>query len=591
MFLKGDRQDQPLRCRIVPCATPFSPSYEALSYAWGNTSDTDMPCIICNGRERPIGRNLFEALQSLRYIDETRVLWVDALCINQSDSHEKTDQVKAMVKIYENASRTLVWLGRASPCSSNAMDIIERLDQVSVLWKECKVGKGGVLTNKELIQNGLPGITPAYRKPWTEFNTFFKRPWFRRVWVIQEVAVSKEVDMICGPRKASWTSFANAVYFLIGMRYINPWLDMKGCKRVERIREYKEYPSGITTTDLLILERSSLATDDRDHVFALLGLAAKFGALSNPQNHASISVDYALSTTEVYINTALYLAKSSGTLGFLSAAGSMPRLQKNKLPSWVPDWSFPLVKFPLMGLKAFAGCYQYNACTSQWKVCELSNTGDRLSVRGALFDYIWHVGDALQGLTDIEKVDNEHSIFRAWRLMIQDNPDLYHRYDDLRNTFSKTIIGDRRLDGSRLESGDLEVYKSWWICAIQRYSDKMVPGDMPVEEAENVERYLESFSHQTISFCYGRKFFITRGGYMGIGPFGMEREDMVCLVEGATVPLILRSDERVFIGDGHRFPFQVQSKNQFQFIGEAYVHGIMDGEGFDSRACKEIVLC
>jgi hypothetical protein len=161
----------------------------------------------------------------------------------------------------------------------------------------------------------------------------------------------------------------------------------------------------------------------------------------------------------------------------------------------------------------------------------------------------------------------------------------------LRNTFSKTIIGDRRLDGSRLESGDLEVYKSWWICAIQRYSDKMVPGDMPLKEAENVERCLESFSHQTISFCYGRKFFITRGGYMGIGPFGMEREDMVCLVEGATVPLILRSDERVFIGDGHRFPFQVQSKNQFQFIGEAYVHGIMDGEGFDSRACKEIVLC
>jgi hypothetical protein len=329
LFLKGDRPDRPLRCQVVHCATPFSPPYEALSYAWGNTSDAKMPHIICNGRERPIGGNLFDALRSLRHIDGTRILWVDALCINQSDKHDKTDQVKVMVKIYENASRTLVWLGRTSYSSSIAMDIIERLDQVSVLWKEHKVGRGGVFTNKELIQNGLPGITAAYENPWTQLNMFFRRPWFRRVWVIQEVAASKEVDMICGSRKASWTSFANAVHFLISVRFLNPWLDLKGCNRIQRIRFYKECPSNITTTDLLILERWSLATDDRDHVFALLGLAAKFGALSNPQNQASISVDYALPTTEVYIYTALYLAKSSGTLKFLTAAGSLPRLQKN----------------------------------------------------------------------------------------------------------------------------------------------------------------------------------------------------------------------------------------------------------------------
>jgi hypothetical protein len=175
--------------------------------------------------------------------------------------------------------------------------------------------------------------------------------------------------------------------------------------------------------------------------------------------------------------------------------------------------------------------------------------------------------------------------------MIQDNPDLNHRYDEVCNTFSKTIIGDRRLNGSRLEPGDLEHYKIWWEFAIQRDSDKMDPGDIPDEVAENLERLLKSISYQTISFSYKRKFFITRGGYMGIGPFGMEREDMVYLVEGATVPLILRGDERVFIGDGLQFPFQAQSKDQFQFIGDAYVHGIMDGEGFDSRACKEVVLC
>ncbi|KAL5314438.1 hypothetical protein ACEPPN_017078 [Leptodophora sp. 'Broadleaf-Isolate-01'] len=474
------------------------------------------------------------------------------------------------------------------------MDIIERLDQISVLWKEHKVGKGRNLTNHELIQNGLPGVEAAYQKPWADLNTFFKRPWFCRVWVIQEVAVSKEVDIICGSRKASWSNFANAVNFLTKMQFINPWLNLKGCNRIQRIGLYKEYPSDITTTDLLILERLALATDDRDHVFALLGLAAKFGALSNPQNQASISLDYTLPTAEVYLRTALYLAKSSRTLKFLSAAGSMPRPQKNELPSWVPDWSFPLVKLPLMGLAGAKLNNDYNASTSEWKICELSNPGNKLSVRGTLFDYVWDVGEALQGLPDEERVDDHRPMFRAWRLMIQSNPRLYHRYDDLCHTFWKTITGDRRTigrNGCKIEPQDLKLYKTLWELCMERDSNTIDPGNMPEEEAEDLERNMELFNHRIVAFCYGRKFFITRGGYMGMGPFGMEREDMVYLVEGATVPLILRGVERVFVGDGHQFPFQVQSENEFLFIGDAYVHGIMDGEGFDSEACKKVVLC
>ncbi|KAE9363188.1 hypothetical protein N431DRAFT_475355 [Stipitochalara longipes BDJ] len=179
----------------------------------------------------------------------------------------------------------------------------------------------------------------------------------------------------------------------------------------------------------------SLATYDGDHVFALLGLVAKFSALSSPQNQASILVDYALSTHEVYLWTALYLAKSSGSLKFLSAAGSLPRPSKNKLPSWVLDWSVPLVKYPLMGLEV-SNCYNnYNACTSQWRVFELSNPENRPSVKGALFDYVLVIGDAMQGWTDQEKVHDHRLIFLAWRLMIQDNPNLFHGYNDVYHTF------------------------------------------------------------------------------------------------------------------------------------------------------------
>ena len=63
----------------------------------------------------------------MRHINETRTLWIDALCINQNDERDKTDQVKVMAQIYENASRTLVWLGPTSSCSPIALVIIQQV--------------------------------------------------------------------------------------------------------------------------------------------------------------------------------------------------------------------------------------------------------------------------------------------------------------------------------------------------------------------------------------------------------------------------------------------------------------------------------
>jgi hypothetical protein len=460
---------------------------------------------------------------------------------------------------------------------------------VWLLFKEGKVGKDGILTNMELIENGLPSFEETHKKFWTELNIFFHRPWFHRVWIIQEVVVSKDVNMICGSRKALWSIFIKAASLLINVRV--PWLNLKGCRRIRRMQQYKDDPPIVTTAALLILERSALATDDREHIFALLGLAAKYGNVSNRQNRASISVDYTLSTAEVYLYTALYLAKSSGTLEFLGAAGSLPRPQKNKLPSWVPDWSFPLVKYPFMGPREIIYHDGYNACQSKWSGCELSIHENMLSVKGVRFDYLWAVGEAIQDSPDDERMSDHRAIFRAWRLMIQGNPDLQSRYDDARQAFWRTITGDRWSDGRRIGREHSKYFKTWVEDALELYLDFVDRRYTTVEEGQDAERATELPSFRSLIFCYGRKFFITRGGYMGIGPFGMEKEDVVCLVEGACVPLILRDVERVFLADGHQTSFQIRSKNQFQYIGDSYVHGIMDGEGFDPSSCEEFVVC
>src|SRR5436305_12894620 len=88
-----------------------SPIFEAVSYCWGNRCDQTN--IICNGELLPIPKNLAGALRGLRYPDKKRILWADAICINQSDAIEKEHQVRLMRTIFSLAQDTLIWLGEA----------------------------------------------------------------------------------------------------------------------------------------------------------------------------------------------------------------------------------------------------------------------------------------------------------------------------------------------------------------------------------------------------------------------------------------------------------------------------------------------
>ncbi|PVI01551.1 HET-domain-containing protein, partial [Periconia macrospinosa] len=83
--------------------------YEALSYTWGNPEPSSM--IQVNGVPFWVSANLFEGLQELRELAEDRILWIDAVCINQKDLSEKSAQVGLMFSIYLRAYRVVVWLG------------------------------------------------------------------------------------------------------------------------------------------------------------------------------------------------------------------------------------------------------------------------------------------------------------------------------------------------------------------------------------------------------------------------------------------------------------------------------------------------
>jgi hypothetical protein len=121
----------PLSCNIAEVRRGNSPKYEALSYAWGEAEFLHTIEEVTSSTRLSITVNLHTALQAIRHEHASRVLWVDAICINQLDMNEKNHQVAFMGKIFGDAWRVVVWLGRHRGAPNRIISILKDL----VHWK------------------------------------------------------------------------------------------------------------------------------------------------------------------------------------------------------------------------------------------------------------------------------------------------------------------------------------------------------------------------------------------------------------------------------------------------------------------------
>ncbi|KAF2030173.1 HET-domain-containing protein, partial [Setomelanomma holmii] len=104
-------QDAPVTCRLTECYGATFDDLEAFSYVWGAPVLTEPWLTVVTDAVISLTENLSHALQALRYQHQSRYLWVDAICINQLDTTEKSHQVQNIGRIYEHASTVIVWLG------------------------------------------------------------------------------------------------------------------------------------------------------------------------------------------------------------------------------------------------------------------------------------------------------------------------------------------------------------------------------------------------------------------------------------------------------------------------------------------------
>ncbi|KAK4496446.1 hypothetical protein PRZ48_012426 [Zasmidium cellare] len=298
-----------------------TPTYVALSYCWGDPNDT-VPVLV-NGQPFHITRNLEAALRQFRSKD-SRLLWADAICINQDDSNERSHQVSRMGDIFSQASQVICWLGLATTESSRAIEHC-----IDVDWQALTL---------EIEERGLE---VSVRDSFVPLDGILRRPYWSRVWVVQEIANATSIEIWCGRDVLSWDQFLSMIYCRSGCsRDVNY---EAACVRIldSFRRQQQSHRLHLWEAMLLTFDRS--ATDPRDKAYALLSLVSDAEeVVHNP--------DYTSPAPEVLKDIAWHMIVQQGQTPLMLLGGR--RQGETKGPSWVPSWELTSQRAPVWVIKS-----------------------------------------------------------------------------------------------------------------------------------------------------------------------------------------------------------------------------------------------
>lgn len=563
--------------------------YDCLSYCWGGQSSVSRRILIRTTDQAyqfmPVTQNLYSALQDLRATSRSTLYWIDAICIDQTDSAERSDQVSLMKDIYGKASGVVISLGSSTPRLSAAVDTIRRIsdrfEDDTHTSPQSIIGSLGLNLTAEDIEQLKSYTEFAYQ----EVALFFSLPWFRRVWVLQEAFSQTNISVRLGTHTLPWGSVIIAALWQAqftrshtaafpgyneaggdGTRQFLPelWLSLLHTRN----------PRGLSMMELASRARDFQATDPRDRVFALLGLANDIGPLDT--RPLGLTPDYTLGTFEVYANFARAIILKTRKLDVLSLVNTFDtRTERQSLVSWIPTLDASVATIRGLGFPT-----KYNAAFST-KVHEetTSQSTDSLHVltlAGFRVDTVRGITKSVMRFSqDLQLYlgDNIDAVTELWRTHVKS------RYSESSETHSLRqylelitatgfalptdfpaqplgrVVPTRHVPSVRMD------FAAYWA--------RLDPDFMDFQAATRAELKAvaklgdaEQFAVLAGKACHERKFLTTSDGRMGLCPRDTEAGDTIVILFGGSVPYVLRPT----------------SNNQWRFIGECYIDGLMFGE-------------
>lgn len=550
--------------------------YAALSYAWGNPARTH--AIYLDDKLAMISANLFIALQHLEEENSALILWVDAICIDQDNETEKSHQVKLMAKIFRNAGRVLVWLGKSQDSSDDALDTLSRMGHEAQQLLAEHQHRGGRASLIDWTQPGIKGVLDVMRTRWfsgsinhsgfTAIERLFLRPWFRRVWVLQEAALNTNVTFVCGTKAVHKDSLCLGVSILLVLAIelctSNPsvardtplWGTLSGANFIFRrtmhlvASDKKEFrlETLLLDTATNLGEWAYESTDPRDRIFALLGLSSDSGALG-------VSADYSRECKTVYLEVAEKLLSQSRTLDIMYAVIGQKRVKG--MPSWVPDWSTSKpATFGLRPLRRFSASGPLSPSSPEFTTDEFGNR--LLALSGCKFDTVKTVMPLqwdprwCSNFYQETRADEFIQSLRSFGISNGTASDSVH---DVTDALWKTPIAD--CDAFFHPSRGARPAAS---AAMKASFDAFIG----IRKGDSKWREIASrpYIHVMNLISAQRRLFISSQGYYGLGDESLQTGDVICLLFGGDSPFLSRETD----------------EGRYELVGEAYVHGIMHGE-------------
>lgn len=553
--------NEPIQCTLYTVYIKAHFPYEALSYAWGDPSDRRP--ITVDGSLFEVTSNLAAALRRLRTLELARHLWIDAICINQADNVEKSHQVNLMKDIYSNAGQGLLWLGEfeehaPSNDSTWPVEMISNCKQVSSAGAfssisgtdslqprptldSITISEGDALKAFSLVRRLASNDHLPHARLMEEtqaLSTLMDLAWWHRIWTVQEAVLPFNATVICGGLSVNWNLFASAATNIYNHSvrccddtFEEPSGDMLTAfqQSVSSISWYRnDQDTKHRLRNAFISFRNRIASDPRDKVFGLIGL------LPPQMQYLSKAADYSLNKQQVYKRTVFYLIKEVGDFSPLQSGNQQKR--RRTLPSWVPDLETKIDESALDLLLKWADIHDLYDAASGTRLKLGDNILNDLRLQGVCVDEVSVLTNWSDDRHTTEVVEEVRGLVTSV-VNLQDDYPMGGTYED---AFWRALQRDHR-DEDRADGTVL--------CRRLHPSEfKHRNGSIP-KLSYNVN-----------------VFYLTKNGLIGVGPDGCRVGDKVYVLFGGRVPFILR-------------PARKRGKqNCYRYVGQEYVHGIMDGE-------------
>ncbi|KAI0892970.1 HET-domain-containing protein [Annulohypoxylon nitens] len=312
---------KPARFETITISLIRPPEYFALSYCWGD--DTHKSSIEVNGETIHVTKNLAAALRYSDFHPGT-LIWADAICINQQDVNEKAHQIRLMGLIYSKAQATAVWLGDEEKDTRYARTFLEEVEP------DDQDGLGSISGDK--FTTALSN-TPHPIRSLRGLHELLTRPYWERVWIIQEIAKARTVYVRCG------SLCFNLGSVIASTEHMDD-LPQRSRILISAIHEFRLQESEarrgglrMSLLQALIKSRHSLATNPRDKVYALLNLA-------RDGNDLVPTPTYTEPVEEVFRELTMTFFQSPHPMEAMILSSRAPLNAKSEAqPLWAVDWS------------------------------------------------------------------------------------------------------------------------------------------------------------------------------------------------------------------------------------------------------------